>query len=578
MPRSGRLGRFALGFVGGVLVGAIALAVWFAVTGALAARDVVALRAGAQDIDDAVDQRSYAAAVLAIPDAAGHAAALHSRLSSAPWSWAQDFPVVGPSVAAGAVLAAATDDLLSQFDGWSHGLVAAGASGDLALVTTALAAAAPDLAATAVVAERAAERVAAIEPDALPGPVRDKVAWIRKEFLDVVQPLSQGASVARVLPGILGAEAPARWLLVLSQPSEARGSGGGFYGAYTSVVVADGQFSMESAQANGSETRDAQDLSSLPEEYRRLWGSDAQYLWGFNLTRHYPYSASVAWRALDPTADYVVSMDPRAVAGLLSLTGPVTVDGVSLDKKNAERFFVRDIYVRYPDAREKDRVMLAFLEQVFAELASTRLDPDDLWRALGPAVAGQHIQVWSPQEDIAAALADSPLGATVPDDPGPWVTAAFNNTAGNKIDSYIDSSLEYRVAGSCGQQSVAGTLTATLALGAIPDGLPPYISGRNDWREAPYGTTSMYVHLYGPVGAVGATFTVNGEPTPVTAGTERGHPVWGAKVQLSPDRPVAVAATFSQPGYPGEALTALPQPMVQDTEVTVVDERTCARE
>ena len=575
MPRTGRVGRFALGFVGGIFLGVVALGLWFGVTGALAARDALGLRADARSIQQAVDERSYAGAVSSLPNAADHAAALRARLTTAPWSWAQGLPIVGPSVAAGAVLAGATDHVLGEFDGWSQPLVSASASGDIAVAASALAGAAPDLGETSAAAAEAAADVAAIDADSVLEPMRGPLRSVQQQFLSAVQPLAQGAAVARVLPGMLGAEEPVRWLVVLSQPGEARGSGGGFYGAYASVVVSQGSFAMESAQANGPETRDAQDLSALPQEYRRLWGSDAEYLWGFNLTRHYPYSASVAQAALDPAADYVVSLDPRAVAGLLALTGPVTVDGITLDKGNAEKFFAREIYVRYPNSFEKDQVMLSFLQQVFGQLSSAELDPEALWLALGAPVGEGHVQVWSPNDEVAAALAESPLGGAVPD-AGPWVTAAYNNSAGNKIDSYVASSLEYRVTGSCSAGSVTGSLSTTLTLQQIPPGLPPYISGRNDRPDAPYGTSSMLVHLYAPPGAVGSSVTINGEPAMVISGVEREHPVWGAKVQLAPGRPVTVAATFTQPAFPGEALAAVPQPMVQDTTVRVVDERSCA--
>lgn len=575
MPPTGRVGRFALGFLGGILLGVAALGLWFGVTGALAARDVLGLRADARAIERAVDERSYATAVSALPDAAAHASDLYARLASAPWSWAQQFPFVGPTVAAGATVAGATDQVLSQFDGWSRPLVSASAGGDIAVVVSTLAEVAPDLGETSAAAAQAAADVAAMETDGVLEPLRRPLQSVRRQFLGAVEPLAHGAAVARVLPELLGAQEPVRWLVVLSQPGEARGSGGGFYGAYAAVVVSQGSFAMESARANGPETAVAQDLSALPAEYRRLWGADAEYLWGFNLTRHHPYSASVVHAALDPDADYVVSLDPRAVAGLLALTGPVTVDGVTLDEGNAEQFFARDIYVRYPDSAAKDQVMLAFLQEAFGQLSSARLDPEALWLALGSPVSEGHVQVWSPQPEVQAALAASQLGGSVPD-AGPWVTAAFNNSAGNKIDSYLASSLDYRVRGSCASGSVTGSLAATLTLQQIPPGLPPYISGRNDRPDAPYGTSSMLVHLYAPPGAVGSSFTIDGAPAMVTAGTERGHPVWGAKVELSPGQPVTVAATFTQPAFPGQVLTAVPQPMVQDTVVSVADGRSCA--
>ncbi len=572
MPKS-RPGRFAFGFVGGLLVGVVLLALWFLVTGIAVGRDVLALRASASEVQAAAGDGDYAAAVPLLAEARVQAASLEARLSSAPWSWAQSFPVVGTTVQAGATLAGAAHAVLTTSDGLGAEL--SKADGDLALASAALVQVTPELRATAAAAADAAVQLAAIDTGAVLRPVRGEIVHAQEQLLRIVDPLAQGAVLAQVLPGMLGTQVPVRWLVIIGQPSEARGSGGGFYGAYTSLTVADGRFALEEAAANGPETAVRQDLSSLPDEYERLWGSDATYLWGYNLTRHYPYPASVVHRVLDPSADYVVSLDPRAVAGLMALSGPVTVDGVTLDSSNAELFFARDIYVRYQDPVAKDEVMLAFLQQVFGRLGSSKLEPAALWRALGPAVSGSRIQVWSPDAAVEALLEQSLLGGAVPSLSGPWVTAAFNNTAGNKIDSYVSSELSYTAVGSCASGTISGEVVARLQIAPIPPGLPGYISGRNDEPSAPYGTSSMSVHVYGPSGAVGRSFEVNGVAVPAVQGSERGHPVWGAKVQLAPGAPVEVRATFDQPAFPGVPLAVGAQPMVQDTAVRVVDERSC---
>ena len=227
-----------------------------------------------------------------------------------------------------------------------------------------------------------------------------------------------------------------------------------------------------------------------------------------------------------------------------------------------------------PDSAEKDAVALEFLSAVFANLSASDPAPQALWQALAPVVQAQHLQVWSPDPALQEQLEQTPLAAAVPDD-GPWVTAAFNNTAGNKIDSFITSSLAYEVVGTCGADKIAGSLTATVAMPPIPRGLPPYISGRNDDPDAPYGTTSMWVHLYAPVGADFRDFQVNGVSSPVGGGWERGHQVWYTKVELRPGEPVTVTALFDQPYYEGEELQVVPQPMVQPTEVIIKDDRRC---
>lgn len=569
------------GFLVGVLIGLLAIVVWLAAVGFLAVRDAQALQRSGDAIRASAVDGDYRSAVAQLAQARKSATSLDARLSAPPLSWLQSLPGVGSTVAASAALVGATDTVMQASDGLEAGFADASSGADLMGSALALQGKGDQLQRVQQAAEAASLQIAAIDPSSVVGPARPKFAAVQSQLLGAMHGLVEGTGLAEVLPDLVGVGKPANWLVVLSQPSEARGSGGGFYGAYLKMTVSGGRFALGDAAANGVETAVKQDLSQLPEEYRELWGSDAEYLWGFNLSRHYPYTAPVIHRALDPTADYVVSLDPRTVAGLIGLSGPVTVDGITIDAANAEMFFSRDIYTRYAgDWTKKDVVTLQALQQVFAGLEKRgSISPVDWWRALGPAAGGSHVQVWSPDPAVEQALEGTALGGAVPAQASPWVSVAFNNSAGNKIDSFVRSAVTYTATGSCesGSGSVSGSVSAELSIDRLPPGLTYYISGRNDEPGAPYGTTSMLVHLYGPSGAIGVgSVKVNGQPVFATQGMERGHPVWGVKVQLAPGEPVTVTADFDQPAFPGQPLVVDPQPMVQDTAVSVVDERSCA--
>lgn len=569
------MGRFARGFTAGVLAGVLGLVVWFVITGVDIARDLASLRDSATELESAVSGGDYATAGALLQQAAAEAASLDGALSSAPWSWAQSLPIAGESLVAGSILVSAADGILAAASVVGAGLSGAGAGADVATVAAALQDASPALAATAYAAQEAVGVVSSIDTTDVLGPLRGPMEQARRQLLSVAEPVEQGASVASILPAMLGLDRPTRWLVVLSQPAEARGSAAGFFGAYLPVDVTQGQFVPGEARPNNGIAYVEQDISGMPDEYERLWGPDAAYLYAYNMTRHYPYAASVARRALDPSADYVVSIGPRAVAGLMELSGPVTVGGVRLDASSAEQFFARDIYIRYPDPSEKDGVMLQFLQQMFVQMSPFELDPAALWRALGPSVAAGQVQAWSPAPIVADALAASPLGGAVPAKSGPWVTAAFNNNSGNKIDSFVRTKLQYEASGACQSGVVQGSVTATLELDQVPAGLPAWVVGRNDETDMPYATSAMTVHIYGPSGAMGKSFEVNGAREPASQGFERGHPVWSTRVQLAPGVPVTVKATFDQSAFPGQTMKVTPQPMVQDTAVTVLDKRSC---
>lgn len=167
------------------------------------------------------------------------------------------------------------------------------------------------------------------------------------------------------------------------------------------------------------------------------------------------------------------------------------------------------------------------------------------------------------------------MSGAVSDAFSPWVTAAFNNTAGNKLDSFLSSTLIYSASGSCDQETVTGSLVATLKQHRVPPGLPPVIAGRTDQPDAPYGSSSMDVKLYGPLGAVIQGLKVDGAEVPTSEGSGRNRPVWGTGVQLMPGESVSVAVDFTQPAYKGQPLTVVAQSMVQPTDVWTIDDRSC---
>ena len=577
------IGLFLFGFIGAVAIGVMGLAVWFGITGLSLKSDFEAVQSAGDLTRAALQAGDLDSAARYLPAMQTAASDLDDGLSSAPWSWARDFPVVGDTVTAAATLAAVANDNLDYGDDLAPALRSLAdtddAESDLAATTATLAEVAPTLGALAASVEESAITLAALDTSGVLSAAAPRVEAARDQFMDLVDPVTQAAAAAEVVPGLMGMAEPARWLVILSQPAEARGSGGGFFGAMAIVEADAGTLTLQGSEDNSRLAYVEQDLSDLPEEYQRLWGQDAQYLWGYNLTRHFPYSAQIAQQAVaeggDPT-DYVLSLDPRVVGRLLALTGPVTIEGNTLTSKNAERFFTHDIYVRYPDAAEKDRITLAFLDELFAQLGPGDVSPNEVWAALSDSAQTGRVLLWADDPEAQQALERTPLAGVVPEEEGPWVTAAFNNSAGNKIDSYVDAKLRYTLTGSCESGTVTGQLTARLRLDRLPEGLPAYISGRSDRKDTAYGSSSMLVHLYGPVGATLTSFTVNGAETPLMAGREREHPVWGQKAQLPPGKWVTVQATFEQPAYAGMEPVVAPQPMVRDTTVIVEDERDCA--
>ncbi|MCH9816696.1 MAG: DUF4012 domain-containing protein, partial [Actinomycetia bacterium] len=208
----------------GVVVAFGLLLVWFLVTGLLGALAANNIQNQAAAVSQALRDGDTEAAVSEIEALRGSAATADARFNSAPWSWAADFPVVGPSVALVGAIAeganavaqstAGSDEQISdaiqqiQDDG-AQGLVGLGELAPIA-----------DEAAAAIAPSQAL--VASIRPGDLIGPAGN----LQSQFLDTAAGVEAAAGAARALPVMLGAQGERRWMVLVQNTAEARGTGG----------------------------------------------------------------------------------------------------------------------------------------------------------------------------------------------------------------------------------------------------------------------------------------------------------------------------------------------------------------
>lgn len=570
--QSSTLRQFARGAGAGILVGLAGLVLWLLVSAGFAGYHLAGLRLAADSIRTDLAEGDDQQVAQGLTELGKHAAGLGRWLGGAPWSWFGGLPVVGETVTAGVVLAQASDAVVAPVAPAAAELVELTA-GDFAQAAAALNAQAPALTESARAAVAYQPLVASIDPEGVLGPLREPVASAQQEFLNAVPGITGAAAGATVLPGLLGLEQPTDWVLVAAQPAEARGSGAGFWGAFGIMRADDGQLSLL-PNTNNELFNVPADLGTLPPNFAALWGEQSAFIWGHNLTRHFPYAAqlmaqSVASLGVEP--QYVVALDPRVVAGLLSLTGPVTFGDVTIDEGNAEEFLTTGIYQQFPDAAAKDAVALGLMSQLFAKLTGAPLQPRDLARALAGPLSQQRLVVWAADPAQEEVLALSPIGGAIPT-AAEVATVAINNSAGGKMDAFLDTAIDYTLTGC--NESVTGSIQVDLTLNVPPD-LPPYITRRIDQPGQPYGSSSVLLHFYGPVGASLNSLTIDGATAKVSSGVERDHPVWGTSVELPAGQPVSVVASFAQPDHPGVA-QFLPQSMVRDSVVRVSDQRSCS--
>ena len=565
--------RFLRGAGLGVLAGLALLLAWLVLAGLVGGYHALSLRSAAAAAQEQLDEGDQGAAAESVADIGRHSAGLGRWLGGAPWGWFTDAPVVGPTISAAVTLSGGSAAVLTPVAPAGASLLQADAA-DMTAVAAQLAEQSPALAEGAAAALRWEPEVAAIDPDQVLGPLRGAVATAQEQFIGAVPAITGAAAGSVLLPGLLGVGEPTEWVLLASQPAEARGSGAGFWGAFGIMRAADG--SLELSGRSNDEIFDVPvALDSLPPSFAALWGESASFIWGHNLTRNYPYAAQLMRESvagLGVSADYVVALDPRVVAALLELTGPISAAGVTLEASSAEQFLTSDIYTRFPDSGAKDAVVLGLMSELFVTLQETSLPPAELFEVLAEPLSQQRLVVWAADPAQQELVAASVIGGQVPT-AGSVATVALNNAAAGKMDAYVDSAITYEVIGDCAADELPGRIAVELAID-VPVGLPDYVTARFD-GDGPYGSSSLFVHVYGPPGAVLESYRVDGQEIAPVTGVERNHPVWGAKVELRPGATAVVEVDFRQASYSGDQLELLVQPMIRDTEATVIDGRDC---
>lgn len=409
--------------------------------------------------------------------------------------------------------------------------------------------------------------------DALVGPVRAGVEQVA-EVADAAAP------VFSLLPKLLGADEKQNYLLVFQNNAEALPLGGS--AASQTLITAD-QGDLEIAgQASSASFVEGDFVDiDIPESASTLYGS--RYGSYINLAPSQPDWPGAAamvgafWnRDIDDTPiDGVISVDPIALQRILLATGPIEVDGRTLDNTNAVKTLLSDVYAWWNPYTDPDLKSDAFFagvaSSVFEKIAGGDFNIKDMAWAVSESIEAGSILAWSDDADIQAMIADSGrLSGILPtDNTAQTVNGVFfRNVSASKIDYYTDTKIDSTM--SCADGVTTLTTTATVSLDisqADAEQLPTYVQSRSQ-GAAFFGTQ---VYMYAPPGMeLASAETTGGASAFRTGNVDLGRVVEPFQARLTPDGTFSVTATFTGTGDFGP-LAVWSTPMINETETTVTD-------
>ena len=395
-------------------------------------------------------------------------------------------------------------------------------------------------------------------------------------------------AAAQLGPELLGSDGERRYLVAFTNPAEARGQSG-LMGNWSELTLNNGRFELARSGRTAELERGIDDNSpihlDMPEEYfdrysrfgsgtasepvrRKYWGNSF-------ITPDGPSVGTVLAqlfeRATGTRVDGVIIMDPRAIAALLNITGPIDVPsvGVTLTDSNAEQFLVLEQY-EFAENEREDLLAEVTTRTVDALLESTLPAPQVIGAALGPVATEGHLTAWATRPDeqelIELVGMDSAMPDLTADRTADALAITSNNASGNKIDSFLERTVEYRPTYDSASGQVVADLELTLTNTAPATGFNDYVIG--NIVDLPPGTNRSMVELWSALDI--SAVTIGGKGVALEAQPELGWNVTQMSIELGPGESTTITArlsgTVASGGY---ELMYRPQPLPRPDTVEI---------
>jgi hypothetical protein len=374
-------------------------------------------------------------------------------------------------------------------------------------------------------------------------------------------------SFLHITPSLLGLEEERTYIVVLTNLAQSRPSGG-TPEAVVRLRVHDGLIAIQGRPAGIVENLQGTRVSwrALPEDPWRP-GAVFDELADANSSPHFPTSGEELLRAYQATgagpADGVVSVDPLALRGLLTVTGGLVVPGYGrFTGDNVATLVMRDAYRRWPDRDVRWRHNQMLLEMLLRQLLDGRLFLAKA-KALSLDAGQRHLQVHMRdgqlREVTAAAHLDGALAPAAHD----YLAAYTKNESDNRLDFDQHRTIRQRVQLlDDGSANVTRTMVISYPVAPTPT------------RPTARGTSMVAVYL--PPAATELTVRVNGRPVRADRAQEAGRPFVRVGVMVRPTVSVVVEVAYRLTSAAEDTADGLryelatdPQPMVHPARLTL---------
>lgn len=234
-------------------------------------------------------------------------------------------------------------------------------------------------------------------------------------------------------------DGPNTYLLLAANNSEMQAGSGSYLMAGT-VRIVNGRLEAAELRATSDLLLESGSVEIQDEDLAARWGwLDLAVDWrNLSASPRFPANAELAaamWNELEGEAvDGVIVLDPISLAAILAATGPVEVDGRTIDATGVvrellfEQYWEPDVEVRRDRLKEIATAALRTVDESATDLVT-------LAKGLQDAASGRHLMVWSHHPGQQAAWETVGIDGTVAADS---LSIAVVNRGANKLDSFLE--------------------------------------------------------------------------------------------------------------------------------------------
>ncbi|HEY3143740.1 MAG TPA: DUF4012 domain-containing protein [Acidimicrobiales bacterium] len=421
--------------------------------------------------------------------------------------------------------------------------------------------------------------------------IGSKMDELDHQLDDGLPDVQNAVAALKVSKSLLGGDGvPRRYLVLFTTPDEARGRTG-FPGNFVELYAENGKVSkvrsgrISELDREGTPGDERVVANPALDDYKTRYGRFEPFASWRNMTMSpdLPTIALVAQELYPQSSgvpiDGVLTVDPKGLAALMNFIKPIRANDLEdpgafdgkLDANNAEQFLLYDQYVNFVDRAERVDFLGDIADVTFDRLTSEAEipAPRKVIDILGPVVDGGHIQFITFDPDEVGYLDSIGLSGRFGGNGNDFASLVTSNTAGNKIDYFLQRSMHYDATWDPSTGTVSGKIVATLTNNSPAEGLPDYFIGNG--KRLPTGTNQSFVSIYTPYDVDGAL--IDGQPAGMEAGHELGRKVYSTFVDLAPGATVTIELDVSGVWTPGlYSIGVQPQPMPQfpdDVEVSL---------